>query len=247
MAKRRLAKIAIGVFFELGIDDCDSHAARRRSSSSRKPSAPRGGPAAGTRNPRRPPPRPRQRRLRLAAEPTATGGGWPYRPALSDRAAGGAGANHGSGGDGGTPKRPVGCRCRPTFGSLSTPPYAENLLGWRVGGDPTRGLLQPMQEQLFQRDYVTLGSEADAGEGMGSVRGRPDVAFSSCVRERDIPPRRGHVRCIRLLCSAGSCGPHPEGKGATDWFHELLGPPGDLEELRNRYPWHHRGDRRGLG
>ena len=35
-----------------------------------------------------------------------------------------------------------------------TPPYAENLLGWRVGGT-NQSILQPMQENLIQRDYQT--------------------------------------------------------------------------------------------
>ncbi len=40
-----------------------------------------------------------------------------------------------------------------------TPPYAENLLGWRVGGT-NQGILQPMQEQLFQRHYETWEAQA---------------------------------------------------------------------------------------
>ena len=35
-----------------------------------------------------------------------------------------------------------------------TPPYAENLLGWRVGGT-YQGILQPMQENLIQRNFQT--------------------------------------------------------------------------------------------
>ena len=105
-----------------------------------------------------------------------------------------------------------------------TPPYAENLLGWRVGGT-NQGMLQPMQEQLFQRDYITW-------EAKGMLVTEWEVSEDGTqwhfqLRE-DVPYHHGEDTFgVSDFVFSWQLWSHPEGKGATDWFHELLGPAGE--------------------
>ena len=83
------------------------------------------------------------------AEPTATTA--LAQPAgMSDRAAGGAVPTAAPAATA-VPETTAGQPVQADLRVAITPPYAENLLGWRVGGT-NQGMLQPMQEQLFQRD-----------------------------------------------------------------------------------------------
>ena len=105
-----------------------------------------------------------------------------------------------------------------------TPPYAENLLGWRVGGT-NQGMLQPMQEHLFQRDYITwearpmLATEWEVSPDGRNWRFqlRENVPFH---HQEDTFGVSDFVFSFQLWS-------HPESKGASDWFHEFLGPEGE--------------------
>ena len=77
-----------------------------------------------------------------------------------------------------------------------TPPYAENLLGWRVGGT-NQGILQPMQEQLFQRHYETWEAQAMLATDWSGLTRRQDVDHQA-ARKRTIPRRSGYLRRVRF-------------------------------------------------
>ena len=105
-----------------------------------------------------------------------------------------------------------------------TPPYAENLLGWRVGGT-NQGMLQPMQEQLFQRDYVTWEAKGMLVTEWEVSEDGKEWHFQ--LRE-GVPFHHGEDTFgVSDFVFSFQLWSHPEGKGATDWFHELLGPAGE--------------------
>ena len=105
-----------------------------------------------------------------------------------------------------------------------TPPYAENLLGWRVGGT-NQGMLQPMQEQLFQRDYVTWEAKGMLVTEWEVSEDGKEWHFQ--LRE-GVPFHHGDDTFgVSDFVFSFQLWSHPEGKGATDWFHELLGPEGE--------------------
>ncbi|CAI7998152.1 hypothetical protein GBAR_LOCUS2340 [Geodia barretti] len=146
---------------------------------------------------------------------------------MSDRAAGGAAPTAAPAATA-VPETTAGTPVQADLRVAITPPYAENLLGWRVGGT-NQGMLQPMQEHLFQRDYVTweakpmLTTEWEVSED--------GQTWHFQLRE-DVPYHHGDdTSAFPTSCSASSLWSHPEGKGATDWFHELLGPQGELRSI----------------
>ena len=156
------------------------------------------------------------------AEPTATTA--LAQPAgMSDTAAGGA-APTAMPAPTDTPAPSAGVPVQADLRVAITPPYAENLLGWRVGGT-NQGMLQPMQEHLFQRDYVTwearpmLATEWEVSEDGRSwhFQLREDVLFH---HQDDTFGVSDFVFSLQLWS-------HPESKGAGDWFHEFLGPEGE--------------------
>ena len=115
-----------------------------------------------------------------------------------------------------------------------TPPYAENLLGWRVGGT-NQGILQPMQENLIQRDYENWAPLPMLASEWSVAPNGQDWTFT--LRE-DIPFHKGgdtfgasdFVFSMQLWS-------HPESQGGySDLWDSLLGPEGDersiiIEEL----------------
>ena len=108
-----------------------------------------------------------------------------------------------------------------------TPPYAENLLGWRVGGT-NQGILQPMQEALFQRHYETWEAVPMLAESWSvspdgkqwTIKLRENVPFH---HEEDTFGVSDFVFSFQLWS-------HPEAKtGFGDYWHQMLGPAGDRE------------------
>ena len=106
-----------------------------------------------------------------------------------------------------------------------TPPYAENLLGWRVGGT-NQGILQPMQEALFQRHYQTWEAVPMLAESWSvspdgkqwTIKLRENVPFH---HEEDTFGVSDFVFSFQLWS-------HPEAKtGFGDYWHQMLGPAGD--------------------
>ena len=122
------------------------------------------------------------------------------------------------------PEQTAGASVQADLRVAITPPYAENLLGWRVGGT-NQGMLQPMQEQLFQRDYITW-------EAKGMLVTEWEVSedgkqWHFQLRE-GVPYHHGEDTFgVSDFVFSWQLWSHPEGKGATDWFHELLGPEGN--------------------
>ena len=109
-----------------------------------------------------------------------------------------------------------------------TPPYAENLLGWRVGGT-NQGILQPMQEALFQRHYQTWEAVPMLAESWSvspdgkqwTIKLRENVPFH---HEEDTFGVSDFVFSFQLWS-------HPEAKtGFGDYWHQMLGPAGDREQ-----------------
>ena len=122
------------------------------------------------------------------------------------------------------PERMAGAPMQADLRIAITPPYAENLLGWRVGGT-NQGMLQPMQEQLFQRDYVTWEAKGMlATEWEVSEDGKQ---WHFQLREGVPFHHGGDTFGVSDFVFSFQLWSHPEGKGATDWFHELLGPAGE--------------------
>ena len=106
-----------------------------------------------------------------------------------------------------------------------TPPYAENLLGWRVGGT-NQGILQPMQEALFQRDYQTWEARPMLAESWTvspdgkewSIKLRENVPFH---HEEDTFSVSDFVFSFQLWS-------HPEANtGFGAFWDQILGPEGD--------------------
>ena len=106
-----------------------------------------------------------------------------------------------------------------------TPPYAENLLGWRVGGT-NQGILQPMQEALFQRDYQTWEAKPMLAESWSvsadgrewTIKLRENVPFHN---EEDTFGVSDFVFSFQLWS-------HPEANtGFGAFWDQILGPEGD--------------------
>ena len=115
-----------------------------------------------------------------------------------------------------------------------TPPYAENLLGWRVGGT-NQGILQPMQEHLFQRDYHDWSAQPMlATDWSVSADGK---TWNIKLRE-DVPFHHGEDTFgVSDFVFSFQLWSHPESKaGFGPLWNTLLGPGGDkmsweVEEL----------------
>ncbi len=159
----------------------------------------------------------------MAAEPTATTA--LVQPSgMSDTAAGGAAPTVAPA----PTEAPAATAGQPVQSDLRvaiTPPYAENLLGWRVGGT-NQGILQPMQEHLFQRDYQTweavpmLTTEWSVS---------PDGKEWSFNLREDVPFHHGDDTFgVSDFVFSFQLWSHPEAKtGFGDFWHQLLGPAGE--------------------
>jgi ABC-type transport system substrate-binding protein len=106
-----------------------------------------------------------------------------------------------------------------------TPPYAENLLGWRVGGT-NQGILQPMQENLIQRDYQTWAPLPMLAAEWSVAPNGQDWSFK--LRE-GVPFHKGDDTFgVSDFIFSMQLWTHPESLGGySDFWHTLLGPPGE--------------------
>ena len=106
-----------------------------------------------------------------------------------------------------------------------TPPYAENLLGWRVGGT-NQGILQPMQENLIQRDYQTWAPLPMLAAEWEVAPNGQDWSFK--LRE-GVPFHKGDDTFgVSDFIFSMQLWTHPESLGGySDFWHTLLGPPGE--------------------
>ncbi len=157
------------------------------------------------------------------AQPTATAA--LAQPAgMSDRAAGGAAPTVAPAATA-VPETTAGEPVQADLRVAITPPYAENLLGWRVGGT-NQGMLQPMQEALFQRDYQTWEARPMLAESWSvsadgkewTIKLRENVPFH---HEADTFGVSDFVFSFQLWS-------HPEAKtGFGDFWHQILGPEGE--------------------
>ena len=104
-----------------------------------------------------------------------------------------------------------------------TPPYAENLLGWRVGGT-NQGILQPMQENLIQRDYQTWAPLPMLAAEWSVAPNGQDWSFK--LRE-GVPFHKGDDTFgVSDFIFSMQLWTHPESLGGySDFWHTLLGPP----------------------
>ena len=106
-----------------------------------------------------------------------------------------------------------------------TPPYAENLLGWRVGGS-NQGMLQPMQEQLVQRNYHTWEAQEMLATSW-SVS--PDGKVWTIKLREDVPFHHGDDTFgVSDFVFSFQLWTHPEAK--TGWgplWNTMLGPGND--------------------
>ena len=225
MAKRRLAKIAIGVFSSLALMiaiACGAPAEQQPETSAPAAAQQQAQQPAAPAAPAAPAP------AAAAAEPTATAA-LALPAGMSDRAAGGAAPTTAPEATA-VPETTGGVPVQTDLRVAITPPYAENLLGWRVGGT-NQGMLQPMQEQLFQRDYVTWEAKPMLVKEWEVSEDGQTWHFQ--LRE-DVPYHHGEDTFgVSDFVFSWQLWSHPEGKGATDWFHELLGPPGDQRSFES--------------
>ena len=159
----------------------------------------------------------------VQAEPTATAA--LAQPAgMSDRAAGGAAPTA-------VPKpepAPETTAGEPVQADLRvaiTPPYAENLLGWRVGGT-NQGILQPMQEALFQRDYQTWEARPMLAESWSVSPDGKEWTFK--LRENVPFHHEGDTFGVSDFVFSFQLWSHAEAKtGFGDFWHQILGPEGE--------------------
>ena len=110
-----------------------------------------------------------------------------------------------------------------------TPPYAENLLGWRVGGT-NQGILQPMQENLIQRNFQTW----DAQEMLAtSWSVSPDGKVWNIKLREDVPFHHGEDTFgVSDFVFSFQLWSHPESRaGFGPLWNSMLGP-GD-----EKYSW----------
>ena len=168
----------------------------------------------------------------VPAEPTATAA--LAQPAgMSDRAAGGAAPTAAPAATA-VPETTLGEPVQADLRVAITPPYAENLLGWRVGGT-NQGILQPMQEALFQRDYQTWEARPMLAETW-SVS--PDGTEWTIKLRENVPFHHGEDTFgVSDFVFSFQLWSHPEAKtGFGDFWHQILGPEGEqrsweLEEI----------------
>ena len=106
-----------------------------------------------------------------------------------------------------------------------TPPYAENLLGWRVGGT-NQGILQPMQEQLIQRNYHSWAAQEMLATSW-SVS--PDGKEWTIKLREDVPFHHGEDTFgVSDFVFSFQLWSHPESKaGFGALWNTLLGPGDD--------------------
>jgi ABC-type transport system substrate-binding protein len=157
------------------------------------------------------------------AEPTATAA--LAQPAgMSDRAAGGA-APTAVPAVTPEPSQTAGEPVQSDLRVAITPPYAENLLGWRVGGS-NQGMLQPMQEQLVQRNYHTWEAQEMLATSW-SVS--PDGKVWTIKLREDVPFHHGDDTFgVSDFVFSFQLWTHPEAK--TGWgplWNTMLGPGND--------------------
>ncbi len=163
-----------------------------------------------------------------AAEPTATAA--LAQPAgMSDASAGGSVAPTAEPAATEEPAQESGAAVQADLRVAITPPYAENLLGWRVGGT-NQGMLQPMQEALFQRDYNTWEALPMLAESWSvspdgkqwTIKLRDNVPFH---HEEDNFSVSDFVFSFQLWS-------HPEANtGFGDFWHQILGPDGEQRSI----------------
>ena len=124
-----------------------------------------------------------------------------------------------------TPEPDAGTPVQADLRVAITPPYAENLLGWRVGGT-NQGMLQPMQEALFQRDYDDWSAQPMLAEEW-SVS--PDGQQWTIKLRENVPFHgNGGTFGVSDFVFSFQLWSHPEAKtGFGDFWHQLLGPEGD--------------------
>ena len=106
-----------------------------------------------------------------------------------------------------------------------TPPYAENLLGWRVGGT-NQGILQPMQENLVQRNFQTWEAQPMLATSW-SVS--PDGKEWIIKLREDVPFHHGEDTFgVSDFVFSFQLWSHPESKaGFGPLWNTLLGPGND--------------------
>ena len=110
-----------------------------------------------------------------------------------------------------------------------TPPYAENLLGWRVGGT-NQGILQPMQENLIQRNFQTWEAQEMLATSW-SVS--PDGKVWNIKLREDVPFHHGEDTFgVSDFVFSFQLWSHPESRaGFGPLWNSMLGP-GD-----EKYSW----------
>jgi ABC-type transport system substrate-binding protein len=106
-----------------------------------------------------------------------------------------------------------------------TPPYAENLLGWRVGGT-NQGILQPMQESLVQRNYQTWEAQPMLAT---SWEVSPDGRQWTIKLRENVPFHHGEDTFgVSDFVFSFQLWSHPESKaGFGPLWDTLLGPGND--------------------
>lgn len=161
------------------------------------------------------------------AEPTATTA--LAQPAgMSDTAAGGA-APTAMPAPTDTPAPSAGVPVQADLRVAITPPYAENLLGWRVGGT-NQGMLQPMQEALFQRDYYDWSAQPMLAT---SWEVSPDGKQWTINLREDVPFHHGEDTFgVSDFVFSFQLWSHPEAKtGFGALWDDLLGPDGEQKSF----------------
>ena len=103
-----------------------------------------------------------------------------------------------------------------------TPPYAENLLGWRVGGT-NQGILQPMQENLIQRNFQTWEAQEMLATSW-SVS--PDGKVWNIKLREDVPFHHGEDTFgVSDFVFSFQLWSHPESRaGFGSLWNSMLGP-----------------------
>ena len=128
-----------------------------------------------------------------------------------------------------TPEPEAGVPVQADLRVAITPPYAENLLGWRVGGT-NQGMLQPMQEALFQRDYNDWSAQPMLAEEW-SVS--PDGKQWTFKLRDDVPFHRdGGTFGVSDFVFSFQLWSHPDANtGFGSFWHQILGPEGEERSI----------------
>ena len=110
-----------------------------------------------------------------------------------------------------------------------TPPYAENLLGWRVGGT-NQGILQPMQEALVQREYKTWEAVPMLATSWSIS---PDGKEWTIKLRENVPFHHGEDTFgVSDFVFSFQLWSHPEANtGFGPFWDDLLGPEGDQRSI----------------